>query len=178
MFGDVTNMCTLDINPIKTFQMKVLISLAIFWFSVSSVQAQGVIKQQSCTDSSIVRQVDSLKRLMASKNFIVVKEASMTMESQFEMPVVLPLQQGSWYHFVFIGDAASRLYEVRMYDWNEKMVAFKQKKWGDIDGNIIAYDYIPQFSEYHMLKPVQINKKKKVMCGYMMLLKRVKAANE
>ncbi len=158
--------------------MKVFITILTLCLLVSYASAQDVIRQQSCSDVGIVRQIDSLKKLMAEKNFVVVKEASITMESQFEMPLVLPLQQGSWYHFVFVGDVESRLYEVRMYDWNEKMVAFHQKKWGDIDGNIIAYDYIPRFSEYHMLKPVQINKKKKKMCGYLMLLKRVKAANE
>ncbi len=44
--------------------------------------------------------------------------------------------------------------------------------WGDVDGNIINYDYIPRFSEYHMIKPVQINKRKKNVNGYMMLFKK------
>jgi hypothetical protein len=47
--------------------------------------------------------------------------------------------------------------------------------WGDVDGNIISFSYIAPFSEYHMIKPVQVNKKKKKdLCGYVMLLKRVK----
>ena len=47
--------------------------------------------------------------------------------------------------------------------------------WGDVDGNVISYSYIPKFSEYHMMKPVQVNKKKKKnLCGYVMLLKKVK----
>jgi len=34
---------------------------------------------------------------------------------------------------------------------------------------------MPQFSEFHMIKPVQVNKqKKKNLCGYVMLLKRSK----
>ena len=44
--------------------------------------------------------------------------------------------------------------------------------WGDVDGNIISFNYIPQSSEYHMIKPVQVNKNKKKMCGYVMLLKK------
>jgi hypothetical protein len=91
------------------------------------------------------------------------------------MPVVVPLQQGSWYQFVFIGDVSSRLYEVRMYDWDEKQVVYEKKMWGDVDGNIIAFSYIPKFSEFHMFKPVQQNKKKKKdLCGYVMLLKKVR----
>ena len=83
------------------------------------------------------------------------------MESEYEMPVIVPLTQGSWYQFVFIGDVSSKLYEVRMFDWNEKQVVYQKKMWGDVDGNVIRYDYIPKVTEYHMIKPVQVNKKKK-----------------
>jgi hypothetical protein len=61
-----------------------------------------------------------LRQLYARDGFQVIKEASISMESEYEMPVVVPMQQGGWYQFVFIGDITSRLYEVRMYDWEEK----------------------------------------------------------
>ena len=135
--------------------------------------AQEVIRQQSCSDNNMSHQADSLKDLYAKDGYVLLKEASITMESEYEMPVIVPLTQGSWYQFVFIGDNTSRLYEVRMYDWSEKQVIFRQKKWGDVDGNIIVYSYVPQFSEFHMMKPVQVNKqKKKNLCGYVMLFKR------
>jgi len=121
----------------------------------------------------IARQVDSLKAMYGKDGFVLLKEASVTMESEYEMPVIVPLTQGSWYQFIFIGDYTSRLYEVRMFDWSERQVIFQQKKWGDIDGNIISYSYIPKFSEFHMMKPVQVNKqKKKNLCGYVMLFKK------
>ena len=143
--------------------------------SILSAKSQSVIKQQSCNDQLIVHQVDSLKKFYSDEGFMLLKEASITMESEYEMPVIVPLTQGSLYQFVFIGDYSSRLYEVRMFDWNEKQVVFKQKRWGEIDGNIISYDYQPQFSEFHMMKPVQVNKqKKKNLCGYVMMFKKVK----
>ena len=123
----------------------------------------------------IKKQADSLKALYSNDSFILLKEASITMESEFEMPVVIPLNEGTWYQFVFIGDYSSKLYEVRMYDWDEKMVVYKKNQWGDVDGNVISYSYIPKFSEFHMMKPVQVNKqKKKNLCGYVMLFKKVK----
>lgn len=140
----------------------------------TSTQAQDVIRQKPCTLESILHQADSVKADLEGKGFIVVKEASVTMESEYEMPIIVPLTEGSWYQFVFIGDMSSKLYEVRMYDWNEKQVVYQKKMWGDVDGNVISYSYIPQFSEYHMMKPVQINKKKKNLCGYVMLLKKTK----
>ena len=148
-----------------------LIAFLIIAFNIAS--AQEVIRLQSCTDNLISKQVDSLKTMYAKDGFVVLKEASITMQSEFEMPVIVPLNQGGWYQFVFIGDISSKLYEVRMFDWSEKQVIYQKKMWGDVDGNIISYSYIPQFSEYHMMKPVQVNKtKKKGLCGYVMLLKK------
>ena len=151
---------------------------ALFTFVLFGIQtkaqAQNIIRQAPCSLPTILEQADSIKKGLAELGFIVVKEASMQMESEYEMPVIVPLTEGSWYQFVFIGDVTSKLYEVRMYDWNEKQVVYQKKMWGDTDGNVISYSYIPQFSEYHMIKPVQVNNKKKNLCGYVMLLKKVK----
>ena len=153
--------------------MKKVCFLLLFLFTVALGFSQDVIRLQECKNPDIQRQVDSLKQSYAKDGFSVLKEASITMESEYEMPVIVPLQQGTWYQFVFIGDITSRLYEVRMYDWNEKQVVYQKKMWGDVDGNIISFSYIPQFSEFHMMKPVQVNKqKKKNLCGYVMLLKK------
>jgi hypothetical protein len=153
-----------------------IITVLLFAFSASF--SQEVIHLQSCQNVLINKQVDSLKSLYSKDGFVLLKEASITMESEFEMPVIVPLTEGTWYQFVFIGDYTSRLYEVRMYDWDEKQVVFQQKRWGDIDGNIISYSYIPKVSEFHMMKPVQVNKaKKKGLCGYVMLFKKTKGDN-
>ena len=155
---------------------KSFILIAIFWALAFASSAQESIRQSSCTNDMISRQADSLKQIYAKDGYELVREASMTMESEYEMPVIVPLTQGAWYQFVFIGDYSSRLYEVRMYDWQERQVVFKQNKWGEIDGNIISYTYQPQFSEYHMMKPVQVNKqKKKNLCGYVMMFKKTSA---
>ena len=149
---------------------------AFLLFIHLTASSQNVIRIQSCSNEMISKQVDSMKTLYAKDGYMLMKEASISMESEYEMPVIVPLTEGSWYQFVFIGDYTSRLYEVRMYDWQEKMVVFRQKKWGDVDGNVISYTYIPKASEFHMMKPVQVNKqKKKDLCGYVMLFKRTAA---
>jgi hypothetical protein len=150
----------------------ILVLLLAFQFSVYS---QDVIKQVSCFDSTLKKEADSLKESFKAQGFIVVREATMMMESEYEMPVIVPLTQGSWYQFVFIGDLSSKLYEVRMYDFNEKQVVYVKHYGQDKMANIISYSYIPKFTEYHMIKPVQVNKfKKKNVCGYIMMLKKVK----
>jgi hypothetical protein len=152
---------------------KISLFLSFLIILSTSIHAQDIIRLQECKSITIQSQVDSLKTLFAKDGFVVLKEASITMESEYEMPVIVPLQQGSLYNFVFIGEPTSRLYEVRMFDWNEKQVVYQKKLWGDIDGNIISYSYIPKFTEFHMMKPVQINKKqKRNLCGYVMLFKK------
>lgn len=149
--------------------------LSILLLFVTLSHAQQVIRVQPCTDSLIQRQVDSLKVLFSKQGYNVLREASITMESEYEMPVVVQLQERALYQVVFIGDITSKLYEVRMYDWDEKMVVYRKKMWGDVDGNIISYGYQPKFTEFHMIKPVQVNKqKKKGLCGYVMLLQKVR----
>ena len=159
----------------KGYLVKFSFLLGIIASSLTSAAQEEVIKLESCMNESYKVQIDSLKQIFSSQGYEVVREASVKMESEYELPIVLPLTQGAWYQFIFIGDPSSKLYEVRMYDWNEKQVVYKKNMWGDVDGNIISYPYISQFTEYHLIKPVQVNKlKKKGLCGYVMLLKKTK----
>ncbi len=151
---------------------------SLLLISSGSFAQKDVIKIESCSNSLIQHQVDSLKDLYNKDGFVLLKEASVAMQSEYELPVIVPLSQGSLYQFVFVGDYTSKLYEVRMYDWDEKMVVYQKKQWGDVDGNVISYAYMAKFSEYHMMKPVQVNKQKKSnLCGYVMLFKRTNKDN-
>ncbi|HTE12814.1 MAG TPA: hypothetical protein VK645_17665 [Chitinophagaceae bacterium] len=159
----------------KGYLIKISFLFAIILSSFAAVAQEDIIRLENCMNESYKVQIDSLKQLFSNQGYEVVREASVKMESEYELPIVLPLTQGAWYQFIFIGDPTSKLYEVRMYDWNEKEVVYKKHMWGDVDGNIISYPYVSQFTEYHLIKPVQVNKqKKKGLCGYVMLLKKVK----
>ena len=137
----------------KNLTRNLLLILLFCTVSCLTSLGQDVIRQVACFDATLKAQADSLKLAFMKQGFIVVKEATMTMESEYEMPVVVPLAQGTWYQFVFIGDRTSRLYELRMFDYDEKQVVY-QKQFGEgLESNIISYSYIPKFSEYHMIKP-------------------------
>ena len=156
---------------------RITTAIIIFFTILSSIPAfsQEVIRVESCNDTFIQKQADSLKEMYGKMGFDVLKEASIKMESEYEMPVIVPLQERSLYQIIFIGDITSKLYELRIYDYDEKMITYQKKMWGDIDGNIISYQYSPKFTEFHMIKPVQVNKnKKKTLCGYVMLLKKTR----
>jgi hypothetical protein len=154
-------------KPTLTMKYRILVLLLIVIISFSK---SGFAQLNSVP---IKQQADSLKLAFKTEGFAIVRETAMAMQSQFEIPIIAALTEGTWYRIIFIGDISSKLYEVRMFDWNEKQVVYQKKMWGDVDGNIINYDYIPRFSEYHMIKPVQINKTKKNVGGYMMLFKKI-----
>lgn len=140
----------------------------------ATVFSQEVIKQQPCENVSIRAQADSLKLIYVKKGFKVMKESSVSMESEFEVPIIVQLRERSLYHFIFISDKTSRLFEVKMYDWEEKKIFSDKRKYEDGDGNISQWDHIPLTTNYHMIKPVQVNKKNKKMCGYFIVLKKVR----
>ncbi len=157
-------------KPIKN-----ILSISCFIISLAISQksfSQPMVQKVAFNNPAIQTQADSLKEIYAKQGFVIARESGMAMESEYELPVLLPLKEGTWYRVVFIGDITSKLYEVRMFDWNEKQVFYAKKMWGDVDGNIISYDYIPKFTEYHMIKPVQINKKNKQVGGYFMIFKK------
>ena len=155
--------------------MKILPAILLLLFASTGARAQDVIRQAPCNNDLIRHQADSIKQDFAAKGFIVLKESSVTMESEYEMPVIVPLTKSMLYQFVFIGDITSRLFEVRMYDWNENQVFYQKNVAKDADANIIIYPYVPSSSEYHMVKPLQVNRKKKTgLCGYIMMLKKVR----
>lgn len=155
---------------------KVRLSLFISLLCISAgafAQSDNVIRMSPCSSGSIQKQADSVKQSLSGNGFSILREASITMESEYEIPVIVPMTEGALYQFVFIGDVKSNTYEVRMYDYSEKQVVYLKKRWGDVDGNVISYSYVPKTSEYHMIKPSQVNSmQKKNLCGYVMLFKK------
>ncbi len=168
-------MKNLTANHLLIVILLFIVFFVLFSCSAKAQKGPDVIRQVACYDSTLKSQADSLKLVLYKQGFVVVREATMTMESEYEMPVIVPLNEGSWYHIAFIGDMTSKLYEVRMYDYDERQVVYQKHYGNGMESNIINYSYIPKFSEYHMIKPVQVNKKKKKdICGYFIIFKKVK----
>ncbi|MBX3256377.1 MAG: hypothetical protein KF862_19735 [Chitinophagaceae bacterium] len=156
----------------RIFLCNVLISAALY----STAQNDNIIRVSPCDDQSIQRLADSLKHVYAADGFQILREAAMTMESEYEIPIIVPMSKGTAYQFVFIGDSKSTGYEVKMYDYNEKQVMVQKKETGKTGSNIISYTYTARMSDYHMIKPVQFNNvQKKNLCGYVMLFKKAEA---
>lgn len=162
-------------TPVKTQSLsgKAAFATLLYLFFSLGLKSQDRIVQKACYDTTLKRQADTVKEHLAREGFVLLKEATMTMESQYEMPVIVPLTAGTLYEIVFIGDVDSKLYEVRMYDWTEKQVVYKKN---GIENNLIGYTYVPVSTEYHVIKPVQVSniRKKKQLCGYIMMFKKVK----
>lgn len=152
------------------FYLPFIVFILILCIYPYTGSAQDVIRQQPCFDSTMKKQADSLIADLKTQGYTLVKEATMTMENEYEMPVIVPLTAGAWYSIAFIGDSRAHLYEVRMYDYAEKQVVYKKQ---GIENNIISYPYIPRSTEYYMIKPVQVGKRKvKQFCGYILFFRK------
>ena len=118
--------------------------------------------------------IDSIKNVYKEAGFLLVKEASVMMTNNYESTIFLPLREGQWYKFIFVGDNTSRSLQQRLYDFSEKkLIALNQKPGIDTEGNIVQFDYIPKFTEFHALRSLQINKRRKNIGGYFLLFKKV-----
>jgi len=150
--------------------MKTFLFSSLLLITTCAASAQD---QNPCDNNQIQKQVDSLKNIFLKNGFMIIQEANVAMESESELPVIVPMKMGSNYQVVFIGDVHSQSYEVRMYDFNEKQVFYRKSNYADHKENIITYSYVPEMSEYHMIRPVQVNnKQKRNLCGYFILLKK------
>jgi hypothetical protein len=154
-------------NPIKDHLLISCLFLSISFSSKSQELLPGVSPAEP-----FAKQADSLRKSFSQDGYEIVKEAKMNMQSEYEIPVIVPLKEGNEYEFAFIGDVSSKVYEVRMYDQTEKEVVYL-KQLGGKESNIISYSFTPKFSAYHIIKPVQQNKKKKNISGYIMMFKKV-----
>ena len=134
-------------------------------------KAQPMVSKTAFDNPAILSQADSIRTVYEMQGFELSKASGMNMESENEVPVILQLKEGTNYRIVFIGDNSSKSYQVSMFDWNEKQVVSKKQMANDSDANIISYDYTSKATEYHMVKPVQTNKKKEIG-GYFMIFKK------
>jgi hypothetical protein len=158
----------IPMNPTSAF-----LTITLILLSTNLFAQQDVIRQAPCENAVIKRQADSLKSALVNDNFELVRDAMFGMESEYEMPVILPMEKGVWYQVIFIGDEKSKLHELRMYDYTEREVAYKKNYGLQGDGSIINFQYIPVSSEFHIIKPLQVNKKqKKNLCGCLILMKK------
>lgn len=137
------------------------------------VAGQDTIRLAKCSgEKDFANKADSIELQLQDQGYEQIKRISVNMESGYELPVIVPLTEGTWYYFVFIANPGARFMETRMYDWNEKMVVY-QKQYGDTKIPMISFSYIPKFSEFYMIKPVQLHSKiKKGLCGLVMLFKK------
>ncbi len=159
---------TITIKIFKLLKTKSTLLLLLFLiaFTYKSL-CQDIIAQKPCENEFISHQADSIKIFFSKNGYDVAKETSITMESSYEMPIIVSLRKNTAYQFVFIGDVSSTLYEVTVYDWEEDQIFHEKKLAKDAEGNITNARIIPSKSEFHMIKVLQVNKKrKKDLCGY------------
>ncbi len=157
--------------------MKIKLLILFFSIQYSTPTTAQIIKPPVYFDLGAMQnlyQIDSLKILFAEQGFLLVKESSVQMFTNYESSIFVPLKESQWYKFVFVGDISSKSFQQRLYDFEEKKVITINQKIFDAEANILQFDYIPKFGEFHALKSTQINKTKKNVNGYFLLFRKIK----
>lgn len=152
--------------------MKYLILFCIIHLQIAAFSQNAA----PCDVSSFQSQIDSVKAVTLEKGFTMSREAIMPMESQYEMPIIGEFSNQKIYKIYFIAQPDVRLLEMRIYDHAEREVTYQKKEPKFSDLNIIEFDFVPKFSELHMIRLVQAhaNKKVKNLCGYVVLFEYAK----
>lgn len=140
-------------------------------FISTQMNAQQIAPTDPCYSTARIATIDSLKNYFISQQYTFVQGQTFPMESKYEKPIMMPLQAGIAYAFCFIGEPDAKLNELRVYDWQEKQIFYKKLLWGEVDGNVISFPIIPEGSQYYMIKPLQIHKSKKALCGTLLMFK-------
>lgn len=124
-----------------------------------------------------MRQGDSLRKRFEMDGFTVMMARPISFQNGYELPIIFPLKKGGLYQFAYIGEKTSKLYEFRLTDMEEHLAVKQRKMWGDVDGNIISFAYIPIMPGNYIAKLYQESKlKKETLCGYFLLMKKTKAS--
>ncbi len=139
----------------------------------ATVVAQGnAIKNFRSGDPALRKQADSLRNRYADNGYTLVEGIPVTMKSDSQLPVIVNLTRGDWYQVIFIGDKRSRASEISLFDFDEHKVAYKRNLISQ-DGNVISCSYVPQGSEYHLIRTMQSTKHPgRTLHGWFMLLQR------
>jgi plasmid maintenance system killer protein len=131
--------------------------------------AQPLVKKIALDNSYMLTQADSIKSAFEKDGFELSKSSIMVMESNNELPVIVSLKANTNYRIVFIADNTSDNSELKLSDFNDKLVVAKKSSG---NSNIITYNYAPLESQYHMIKPIQDNKRMNQLNGYFMIFKK------
>lgn len=116
----------------------------------------------SCHDINISEQAEALKKSFAKQGMIVFQEAMLQMTSMEPAPIVVRLQQGISYQFIYIGNETASRIIMEVFDGRNKKTDEKIERGSD---NSIVYRFTPPATDNYLITLIQ-KKGTKDMCGY------------
>lgn len=151
----------------------VLLLVACQFYNPGISQTPSAYPANAETNKPLSVILDSLKKSYAEQGFKIIKEAPLSMLSDIEIAVLLPLNKDKWYRFVFIGDRYAQGNELRLYDHSNRQVAFLKSHWDDSTIHMTQCNFRARESDYHLLKPTQISQWKKKLKAYLVLMEKI-----
>lgn len=141
-----------------------LIAITILFTALSfSQQATAQKPRTGCNDVSIKNQGDGVKTGLTKQGLSLFQEAMISMQTMEPAPVVVKLNAGQSYQFIFVGDQDASRMAMELYDGKDKKVDEKVVRGG---GNQIVYTYTAPKTDEYLITLMQKKRGRDNMCGY------------
>jgi hypothetical protein len=150
--------------------MKYFVLAAAFCFSAICTTQQAVAQKGNpsasvgCVDPAIRTQAQEIKQHFLKQNFVVYRDAMISMSSMEPYPVIVQLQRGVLYQIVFVGNAADSKMRIDIYNGADQKMDEKLVMRNRDQPNYISYSFVPEQTDTYMFMLTQ-KLKNKDMCG-------------
>ncbi len=156
--------------------MRIIYSFLILLACTAASNAQNSKAQLGCKDVNLLVQADEQKQNLIAQGFELVNDGMLNMASREEFPVVVRLQAGVFYHFVFLGNSRAKKMNLKLFDPGNILQIEKQLEPLQKSNNIISFSFTPANSGSYTLLLHQIMKQElfkgpEHVCGSLSILK-------
>ena len=121
-------------------------------------------QQIGCVEPVLRQQARELQQQFIEQGFTVSRDAMIHMSSNEPFPVVVELQKGVFYQFIFIGNTRAQKLTLELYDNDQKRLALKTSHTGKDEANYIFFSFVPEKSGPYVFALTQ-KVKQKAFCG-------------
>lgn len=127
------------------------LSLLSIIFTLQSF-AQGNPNKLGCKDKDLLVQASEQKVSLKAQGFNIENDAMLRMKSREEFPVLIHLEAGVFYHFLFLGNTRAKKMQLQIIDPNQKFIIEKKQLPYKNSSNTISFSFTPaQSGTYSIL---------------------------
>lgn len=123
-----------------------------------------------CVDQAMRLQAEQLKLGFVKQSYVVYRDAMLSMESRQPAPIVVQLNKGQLYQFIYVGSKGSSKISMEIMDGEDNKIDERILK-NPAHTNYVVYSFIPDKTDAYLFVLTQ-HQKSKTMCGSFCILQQ------